>query len=123
MGSLLRRGLYLPVMLLVIAREQKPKGFVHSCGAGVGSARSVGCANPDVCWWDGGSRAELQEPSLASRGRAARQERWQQPGDGTSVLAGSPLLLKASVATERLCFSETFLSVELSLWRGRGEKK
>lgn len=42
----------------------------------------------------------------------------QQPGDVTCVLAGSPLFLMASVATERLCFSETFLSVELSLWQG-----
>lgn len=61
---------------------------------------------------------ELQEPSLASPGRAAWRERWQQPGDVTWVLAGSPLLLMASVATERLCFSETFLSMELSLWQG-----
>lgn len=60
---------------------------------------------------------ELQEPNLASPGRAAWRERWQ-PGDVTCVLAGSPLFLMASVATERLCFSETFLSVELSLWQG-----
>lgn len=78
------------------------------------SVCSPRCANPDVSVGWG----QLQEPSLARPGRAAQRERWQHPGDITSVLAGSPLLLVASVAPERLCFSETFPSVELSLWQG-----
>lgn len=93
------------MMLLVIRREQEPEGFVR--GAVVGSPRCVSVG-----------RGELQEPILASPGRAAQRERWQQPRDVTSVLAGSPLLLVAPVAPERFCFSETFLSVELSLWQG-----
>lgn len=102
-----RKGWICPMMLLVITREQEPEGFVY--GAGVVGA-------PPGCGFVGWEK--LQEPSLASPGRAAWRERWQQPGDVTAVLAGSPLLLMASVAAENLCFSETFLSVELSLWQG-----
>lgn len=52
-------------LLLVIAKRAKA-GFVHSCRAGVGSCRSVGLAQPDVGWWNGGNGAELRELSLAS---------------------------------------------------------
>lgn len=82
-------------MLLVMAREQKPKG---SSAAAEQEWVSPGCANPDACRWDRGSGTELRVPSLASPGRAARREKWQQPGDGTLVLAGSLLLLEASIS-------------------------
>lgn len=76
-------------------------------------------------WVPGLPQVVLTQVCVSGVGRApAAQpgiplaERCQKPGDVTSVLAGSPLLLVASVAPERLCFSETFLSVELSLWQG-----
>lgn len=94
------------MVLLVIPREEEPEGFVRGFRQDV--LTQVGVSGV----------GELQEPSLASPGRVARRERCRQPRDVTCVLAGSPLLLVASVAPERLGFSETFLSVELSLWQG-----
>lgn len=79
---------------------------------GGGSSR---CANPDVCHWGGGSsRSPAWHPLaelLGGKGGSTLEM-------SLFVLAGSPLLLVASVAPERFRFSETFPSVELSLWQG-----
>ena len=77
----------------------------------------------ELCWRDGGSGAELREPSPASPGRAAWRERWQQPGDGTSVLAGAPWLLRASVATGRLLFFWNFSVRGTFSLAGGGEER
>lgn len=70
--------------------------------------RSAGCGDPDGCQWDGRSGTELQEARPASPGRAAQGQRWQQPGDGTSVLAGLACSLKYQWLQKDVVFLKLF---------------